>query len=250
MTGIIELMVVAIVIALLVLFKKQLGGLLIKARRKLDKNIQTSVKIEQTINELKKKQKLVKGTFNEINLNKAKIEIQAHKELKTAVSLGELKVEVKEDTMGTARTSMGGIPKLTKGEQYDVTGFSEAEPTEFFNIGLPSCWRINLFNIVSTSKNIVRYNSLRKLIGMYSAKAEKTEQLVNTIADSILSLNNDKEYVQTMESLVEIEQFDGDVDININNIMAEIQAIEKQLEMEEKLNGNFVEDTTPQSNNQ
>lgn len=243
MTGILELLVVVIVIALLAIFKKQIGAMIIKAKRMADRNIQTSIKIEQAINVLKKKQNLIKQTFKEININISTIAQQAHKELQTAVAIGDLKVAVRENVQGEPRSRDGITPKLQKGEQFDVRGFSPTTPTEYYDIGTPCYWGIDLFDIISTNKNIVRYNSLQKLINVYSDRNVKTENLLKTINDSIVSLNNDKEYVKTMESLIEIEKFDDDVDLNINNILAEISAIEKQLEMEEKLHGAVVEET-------
>ena len=67
--------------------------------------------------------------------------------------------------------------------------------------------------------------------------------MIATIRDSILSLENDKQYVMTMESLIDIAQFDDDVSANIDNIKAEISAIEKQLAMEERLHGEGGEAT-------
>jgi len=60
-------------------------------------------------------------------------------------------------------------------------------------------------------------------------------ELIHTIQKSIISLENDKDYVITMESLIDVAKFDDNVNTNIDNIKAEIGAIEKQLVMEEEL---------------
>lgn len=247
MTGIIELAVVIGIVSLIVFFRKPLQGLLISAKRKADKHTKTSIKIDLAIKDLKTTQTKQKDARNLCNLNRAKLEIQAHRELETAVKIGDLRVVVKDDVTGRPKNG-GAVPRLTKGEEYDVVGFSEVD-SNFFDIGKSTKWKSDLFDIVSTNKNTNRYMSLRKLMVSYDRRADKLEELVTNIDHKIESLKNDKDYVMTMESLIDIEQFDSVVDSNIDSILAEVSAIEKELELEEKLNGSFVEDDKDESTN-
>ena len=65
----------------------------------------------------------------------------------------------------------------------------------------------------------------------------ETEELIDTIHNSIISLENDMNYVNTIESVIDLERFSStQLDINIDTISAEISAIESQLEMEERVN--------------
>lgn len=247
--GILEIGIVVAIISAIIIFRKQISALVISAKRGVDKHTKTSIKIDLAIKELRKKQVKQKETRNLCNENKAKLAIQAHRELETAVKMDDLRVRVIEDAVGRAKNG-GEAPKILKDEEFNVVGFSKNEPREFFDIGKSSCWRISLFEVVSNNKNTGRYNSLKKLMDSYERRALKLEELVVNIDDKITSLENDKQYVMTMESLIDIEQFESEVDASIDNITAEIEAIEQELELEEKLNGNFVADETPEYNNQ
>ena len=231
--------VLAVVALLSWVFRTQIGAGFIVVKRKLDKKIPTSVRIEQTINSLKKKQELVKQTFKEINTYIEKISIQKFKEEKTAIEMGEYKVIARRDiTSYESRNERNFAPKprqISQGDILtiaDVTTHGRLELIGFFNT-----YNLCDFDVANkdSNKNLIRAESLRELGKSYLKRSQKMNELIHTIQKSIISLENDKDYVITMESLIDVAKFDDNVNTNIDNIKAEIGAIEKQLVMEEEL---------------
>lgn len=226
----IELIIGLVVVALVIVFQQQIKVGIIKVKRFVGKNTETSVKIELAINNLRKKQDTAKQALKSLNTHGEKINIQMGNELKTALQISPIEVQV----IRTISGNHGGT--LLQDDVYTVNKFF-GEDLKYFDIGKSLGWNRNVFSILTSNKNTIRYKSLQTLYRSYEVRTEKLEKMIATIRDSILSLENDKQYVMTMESLIDIAQFDDDVSANIDNIKAEISAIEKQLAMEERLHG-------------
>lgn len=226
------LIVLSIIVAVIIIFRKQLDAGIIKAKTFIDSKTETSIKIAQKIGELKKQQKIVRGKLSEYNTSKFSNNTLLINELKTAQTVGVLRVKLIADIEGCG----------SEGEVFVVKGMYNndgIDDSEFFDIGLKQCWNRIYFNVVAESKNTNRYKNLLSRHNRIESRIVYTTKLIKTIENSIVSLNNDKDYVKAMESMIEVEDFD--IDININAISAEIFAIEKDLEMIDSINGNEVE---------
>jgi len=225
----------------MIIFKDQFAVGIIKLKRFVNKNTETSVKIDLAIMNLKKKMEKAKIAMKEINVHGAKIDLQMGNELKTALQLGKLK------SLTDVDGNHGG--KLIAGKSYKLLSLFNDSDSKYFRLAEDSLgWNRNLFTISTHNKNTMRYKSLFTLYTSYESRTEKLEKMIKTIKDSIISLENDKQYVMTIEALIDIAKFDSEVSANIDNIKAEIAGIEKQLAMEERLNGEG-EEVVPAENN-
>ncbi len=249
--NIISILIAVLVVVAIVIFHKQIQTQILAFKKTSDKNTPTSVKIDLAIKDLQKKKKLTEEAFKQTNISKHSMVQQAHNELETAVRLNQLQVTVKETSKGDLPVNCRDgeeQPIITKGETFNVTGFSEAYPQDFYAIGKESFWSVKLFDITSKGKNVARHAKLQTIINKLIKRAEKEQELVIAIDNSIESLRNDKKYVKSMEKLETLENFDSsDLDDSLETINAEISAIEDQIDLIDKLNGDYDEsnDETP-----
>jgi len=209
-------------IAVSIAFRKQLCAGIIKIKRHIDERTETSIKIEQTIKKLGKKRKLAKLKFKQIHQSLESLRIQSKRELETAIEIGKVEVIAKKDE-----------DEFSKGDAFDVKSISAKDP-RFIDIGRRHNWNRKIFEVVPSCKNTIRYNSIEKMEGFYQNKANRVEEFIKAIDSAVKSLENEKQYVLTMEGLLELEGFD--TSINITDIMSEITALEAQISLEERLN--------------
>ncbi len=212
-----------------------------KLKHFLLRNSSISAKIIVSINSLnKKKERLIETNF-EVEKQIEKIKQNFDETLKNAK---KEKIIAKEDCY------VDGA-EIKKDSEYNidviVRDVSSMWSEEKERVDVYLCGgnrRLNLrlnrhildsFNIPLESRYIQRYYSLTKLYKKFENRSSTVFGLVTKIKHKIEKLNADLKYVKTIESLNDIGNLDEEYNIDLDDINAEIVAVEKQLEFNEKI---------------
>jgi len=222
----VNLLVGVIVVILLYVFRKQIQAMFITGQKFVDARTDTSVKIEQAIRMLAKKKDSLMTTHKSVNVQIGKLKIQCYKEMDTAMQTGGFKVVAIEDCTSPHHAN----EFIVKGREYVVEKFSKDDMKYYSFKGFKTNFSINIFDIVTESKHLKRQKSLVNLVSKYEKRCGDVVSTVKKIKGQISSLEADKAYVTTIESLIDIEQWDDKFTSEFDSITAEIEAVEKQLE--------------------
>jgi prefoldin subunit 5 len=227
-----ELFIVLIVILVMVgvIFNKEVLTGVVSLKSLVNKRAKVSVKIRVVISEIDGKIEKLKQVYHEVNTYVTKMK-QAHdKEVDSAVRHGEVTgVLLRDQFKRGEKVKVGTKVRVTSIETYYSTVKYHCNTMEGDYIEIRSD-EVDLNE--GDSKHLARCANLKKVIETYDAKSEKIKSAIDDLKNKKVTLRDDAEYVETMESLKSISTF-GDInfDADINNIMAEIAATEKDLEL-------------------
>lgn len=232
--------IIIAITALLTVFSKQIKGYIHQWRGKLEKNIKTSAKIRRAIDDIKEKESEMKTVFDDVSVYIAKLKQAYNKEVTRAIENGEVYGVLLEDQFASGRIKTGTKVKVDSCKSKSYT-----HSIQYYEC---STEENGQFNVRDTeidleegeSRHLSRCTNLRNMVDRYSAKNDKIEATITSFAKKRKTLNGDAEYVEMMESLKDVAAINSlDCDADIANIMAEIEATEKSLELEEKLSETF-----------
>jgi len=234
----VQILILIGVIVLAYVFRKQIGALFIKGQKFIDKYTETSVKIQQAINMLDKKKKHFMNVHEQILIQIEKLKMACDEQFKFAMESGGYKVVALKDLDSKRYPN----ERIVEGKQYNVKSFGKDDMKYYILEGLKTEWSVNLFDVVSDDKYMKRNQQVVTLIAKYESRLKQIKDAVRNIKKQKTSFERDMKYIETVETLIEIQQIDEDITANVDNITAEIKAVEKQLEFVEELNDVKLED--------
>ena len=219
------------------LFREQVKAFILMGKAKCNMKIPTTVRLQLTIEKLHTKEDKIVLSVKEIVKH---IHNTLTQSLNEGRMLGKDEVELRVIKPISGR-EIGDVvkcrPYYRRDEEDSI--YSRRATTlkkfAFTIVGMPDRpFPVDTFEPVSDENtNVNRIFKLSDMIVNFQARSTKSENVLFAIRKNIKQLENDIQYVGTMESLIDVEKFD--VDDCIGNIDAEIKAVEKELELVEKL---------------